>query len=1348
MSIHDEELLTNHADVGSALILLSAGLRPFVEDVLKRTYDERWINRAKEILAHPGKWDSRDEVQWEDAYALLKLLKKGWQALFESSLKTANRDLIIDIFDIRNSWAHPSPEEWRIRRLFTFDYSEKALRNILKLLAAIGDHEKSEKVKSIKSRLEDRKKQKDNRFQIYHYALGHANKHLTLTSNFFNWDEETNSSRKEVYVPLGLVERQPKRNKRSSETGDPERGSELYQEQDTVKGINEAQFFEQILKEGISKSQGRRIAIIGEPGSGKTTRLQQIADWIFQSGDTAVWIPLGAIENEKSLYHYLFNDWLNSIHPLGSASSEWKDALKKLLNDNKLWLLLDGADEMPIDSPLSFINQQMTQAWIDKTRVTVTCRLNLWSASGNILANSFDVFRNLDFDLEQTDEFISKTLGKDRQSLQNALYGSNYSRIKDLIKNPLRLMLLCKLWSQGERQLPTTKAGLYQAFAQAIYDWKSKEICKKYSWNQRTYKAKQKVLSQALGELSKRAIDGETSRFRIPETLIRSIFDELSVEPHDESDPDFLELALAIGWLNDVGVAAENLHERVYAFYHPTFEEYFAALAIPDGSFFFNHTPEDIRSGSYRIFEPKWKEVYLLWMGSYSSQREIEVRNELIDLILDAYEAYEGIDSSTFYPYYLLYMTAISLREFEKCENDNIEYILSRIYLILIDKSICNSAKQLIRQSLIETDTDHAGIVIECVYDDIYKDELPNSQEISSHILVDKFSLIYEIAPFDLNILAILKKWIKSGFYCEDGFDGATQSPLWFPYTRIKIRHPEIIQALVEALEEAYSSILKAKQRDLLINSEPEKISSDSLSRVSINVNHLSKYLYKAVPIRDSKQEEELNKQVRIEQRQYDLTSLFDDFLIVLERIAVRSSVVVDCITKILTLEIKKPIISKKGSHIYLLRYLRNIAQNDNKIIQTFLELLADKNEEIRCRAAELILEVDPENIHGIECAKSLAALSKNESILKVMPRLFSKIYNSVHLSNADIEVFNTVCISYLEKLENEIFPILRANKTEDYWGDEQKIKSYLGLVDTIIGQVREKYKEKILASLIIFVELSINADLGSYAGKAANTIVQSCDPKSDYLVYLENIFYDISRDSSQDNSNKKLEIAFALTSIIPDNQEIVNFIISSYNYSLSDDQLKHDPEIMHEYFKSGFEGKYNTHRCLIKILDSSQDEHLEWIHIFVNVVNDVNRREIIDALISKAHSIQDLNVKCDFVYVIGLIEKEHEMVAQTLMDILDKGDKKSIKSATRTVQNLKLDHPEITHKILTIAVSQDDARTISRSSVKGIIKNNTLAKATQKLIILNADKVHPEVLWHCTKKMDYRDFYVTRLEM
>ncbi|MHC5737441.1 NACHT domain-containing protein [Nostoc sp.] len=49
------------------------------------------------------------------------------------------------------------------------------------------------------------------------------------------------------------------------------------------------------------KSQGRRIAIIGEPGAGKTTLLQQIAQWV--SGEMAqsvvIWVSLADLRSRE-----------------------------------------------------------------------------------------------------------------------------------------------------------------------------------------------------------------------------------------------------------------------------------------------------------------------------------------------------------------------------------------------------------------------------------------------------------------------------------------------------------------------------------------------------------------------------------------------------------------------------------------------------------------------------------------------------------------------------------------------------------------------------------------------------------------------------------------------------------------------------------------------------------------------------------------------------------------------------------------------------------------------------------------------------------------------------------------
>jgi predicted NACHT family NTPase len=80
-----------------------------------------------------------------------------------------------------------------------------------------------------------------------------------------------------------------------------------------VTPISHNDFFENVLRQGQSQySQGKRIAIIGEPGAGKTTQLQKIGDWILQETDgIPIWIPLSAV-GEKELKDYLTQDWLQT----------------------------------------------------------------------------------------------------------------------------------------------------------------------------------------------------------------------------------------------------------------------------------------------------------------------------------------------------------------------------------------------------------------------------------------------------------------------------------------------------------------------------------------------------------------------------------------------------------------------------------------------------------------------------------------------------------------------------------------------------------------------------------------------------------------------------------------------------------------------------------------------------------------------------------------------------------------------------------------------------------------------------------------------------------------------------
>jgi predicted NACHT family NTPase len=437
-----------------------------------------------------------------------------------------------------------------------------------------------------------------------------------LTTNPLTTGDGTTFERGDVYVPLGLVERK----RQAKRTGDdsPEQGSNLYEptEYEVTRRFEHDEFFEQVLKLGLSpKSKGKRIAIIGEPGAGKTTLLQQIADWVFEDTDqdVAIWVSLADLQG-RTLEEYLLNVWLKDALKRARVTPEMEDSLVELFNRRRVCLLLDGVDEMTVgaydNAPLQAIAKQLTTGCVSSARVVLTCRLNVWDAGKNQLER-FDTYRTLEFsygnakkpDSDQVKQFISKwfepsnpQLGK---ALRTALDQRGKERIKDLVKNPLRLVLMCYSWQRRQGELPKTKATLYQRFVEVFYEWKQEYFP--------TTSATRQELNQALGKLAVEAIAQSSSRFRLTRRFVCEVL--------GEPDAPLFQLAIQLGWLNQVGVAAEDPDETVYAFYHPTFQEYFAALAIDDWHCFLNHVPNNPDLGIYRVFEPQWKEVILLWLG-------------------------------------------------------------------------------------------------------------------------------------------------------------------------------------------------------------------------------------------------------------------------------------------------------------------------------------------------------------------------------------------------------------------------------------------------------------------------------------------------------------------------------------------------------------------------------------------------------------------------------------------------------------------------------------------------------------------------------------------------------------
>ena len=419
-----------------------------------------------------------------------------------------------------------------------------------------------------------------------------------------------------VFVPLGLIER--KHQQRRSGNVPMKLVHQL--EQEVITRIYEHdEFMTNVIGQNPT-GKNQHIAIVGEPGAGKTTLLDKIATHIQENNqDLPICIALASLQG-KTLKDYILQEWLPEaialVYPDVDVEMFHETSLQKRLRQGGVWLLLDGVDEMAVGAnsclSLEEIRNQLTD-WLGNVRVILTCRTNVWDARLNNPLTGFDTYKTQEFKPEQVDDFIQQWFAEAKniqrgQELHKKLQEPQKDRIRQLATNPLRLSLLCQIFNKNKQaELPETKAELYQHFVRYFYEWKPAQSG--IDWA--TQPGLQEELHQALGRLSIAGLDSDT-RFRLPLSLIQK-----------EMGDKLFKSSWDLGWLNLVDREAAT-DEPVYAFFHPTFQEYFAALAIDDWHYFLNHVPHNPDEGIYRIFEPQWKEVILLWLGQDRLQPNIK----------------------------------------------------------------------------------------------------------------------------------------------------------------------------------------------------------------------------------------------------------------------------------------------------------------------------------------------------------------------------------------------------------------------------------------------------------------------------------------------------------------------------------------------------------------------------------------------------------------------------------------------------------------------------------------------------------------------------------------------------
>ncbi len=123
--------ITNYDRVTKALALLQEGVYPFVEREMKSRYGSRWLSAAATCLPdnYLGRKQDIQEVLRQDVSALLIVMWEQWNNVFKSVLGRSERNIVSELRDTRNEWAHTTT--------FSSDDAYRALDSVARLLSAV-----------------------------------------------------------------------------------------------------------------------------------------------------------------------------------------------------------------------------------------------------------------------------------------------------------------------------------------------------------------------------------------------------------------------------------------------------------------------------------------------------------------------------------------------------------------------------------------------------------------------------------------------------------------------------------------------------------------------------------------------------------------------------------------------------------------------------------------------------------------------------------------------------------------------------------------------------------------------------------------------------------------------------------------------------------------------------------------------------------------------------------------------------------------------------------------------------------------------------------------------------------
>ncbi len=410
-----------------------------------------------------------------------------------------------------------------------------------------------------------------------------------------------------------------------------------------------------------NKSKGKKLVLLGAPGSGKTTLMNYLAFKIAQRKPEDLGLTQNIINQNtipifiriRELAQQKEVDILKYIEEYAAKNLQVtdlpNDCFKHWLELGEVVILLDGLDEVAQENQQVKVVQHLESFLqeFSRNRVIITSRPAGYER-GYFRVDGFPHYEIQAFDHQKIQLFISQWYDSHCDDQVEASHQTKYleaaierqDRIKLLARNPLLLTIIVLINRVGA-ELPRERYKLYERAVETLLTaWDAgKELNYRLPLEYLKPRDFKPLMQEIAFWIHSKGSTGDKeggtliNQDDLIEQLSRCIKKRKKIELYEAKE----EASSFLGYIQERAGLLDVQGRNCYAFVHKTFQEYLAAEDID-----YRHQNDDsfqvvLDSIRNHIHDSHWREVLLLLVAKQKSNKAAKA----IRLILDSNSRYE-----------------------------------------------------------------------------------------------------------------------------------------------------------------------------------------------------------------------------------------------------------------------------------------------------------------------------------------------------------------------------------------------------------------------------------------------------------------------------------------------------------------------------------------------------------------------------------------------------------------------------------------------------------------------------------------------------------------------------------